>query len=172
MSAAVPGLELLERTPEIVAWLVSGLDDSDARWKPAPDRWCALEVVGHLADIEVTGFRGRAEAMLAADHPRLPGIDPDAIAATGRYAALPLDQALERFREERARSVTLLRRLGPEDLLRTGEHGDLGPITLSHLLHEWPLHDLGHVRQIAELVRARRFHPFIGPWRPHYPMRP
>ena len=58
------------------------------------------------------------------------------------------------------------------DLVRTGVHGDLGPVTLRNLLNEWPLHDLGHVRQIAELVRARRFHPNLGPWQAIYPMKP
>ncbi len=52
-----PDVELLRRTPEILAWLTADLDDADARWKPAPDRWSVLEVVGHLGVIEDRGFR-------------------------------------------------------------------------------------------------------------------
>jgi len=31
------------------------------------------------------------------------------------------------------------------------------------MLHEWTLHDLGHIRQIAELVRARKYLADAGP---------
>ena len=27
---------------------------------------------------------------------------------------------------------------------------------MAQMLHEWAMHDLGHIRQIAELVRARK----------------
>ncbi len=40
-------------------------------------------------------------------------------------------------------------------------------ITLSHLLNEWAFHDLGHVRQIAEIVRAF-FYPHMGPFQKYY----
>ena len=36
-------------------------------------------------------------------------------------------------------------------------HREAGQITLNQMLHEWALHDLGHIRQIAELVRARKY---------------
>jgi hypothetical protein len=168
----VPGREQLEHTPDIVGWIVAGLDAADALWKPGPERWSVLEVVGHLGEIEAEGFRGRVEALLSSERPALPGIDPDRAAAAGAYTARPLPEALARFRAERARSLEILDRVRPEHLARAGIHGDLGVVTLGNLLHEWPLHDLGHVRQIAELVRARKYHPHIGPWRELYPMRP
>jgi hypothetical protein len=37
-------------------------------------------------------------------------------------------------------------------------------ITLSQMLNEWASHDLGHLRQIAELYRAHAFHPHAGPF--------
>ncbi len=173
MSAkVVPGFAMLEGTPRVLQWLTDGLDEADAHWKPAPDRWCVVEVVAHLADIEGRGFRGRVEAMMAEDEPLLPAIDPDQLAREGRYVERPLAPTLAAFREERARSLEYLRSVKPSDLVRRGIHGGIGPITLSHLLHEWPLHDLGHLRQVAELVRARRFHPHIGPWQAQYTLKP
>jgi hypothetical protein len=35
-------------------------------------------------------------------------------------------------------------------------------LTLTEVLHEWVNHDLGHLRQIAELYRAHAFHPYSG----------
>ena len=40
------------------------------------------------------------------------------------------------------------------------------------MLHEWALHDLGHVRQIAELVRARKYLPGAGPLGEDYQLKP
>src|SRR5271163_2536803 len=47
---------------------------------------------------------------------------------------------------------------------RTGQHAELGSVTLSQLLHELANHDLGHLRQIAELYRAHSFYPNAGPF--------
>jgi|GEM_PF-3709412 len=38
---------------------------------------------------------------------------------------------------------------------RKAMHKLAGEITLQQMLHEWAMHDLGHIRQIAELVRAQ-----------------
>jgi hypothetical protein len=55
---------------------------------------------------------------------------------------------------------------------RTAIHSKAGEITLSQMLHEWTLHDLGHVRQIAELVRARRYLAGAGPLGKGYDLKP
>ena len=46
---------------------------------------------------------------------------------------------------------------------RKATHRAAGEITLSQMLHEWALHDIGHIRQIAELVRARKYLAGAGP---------
>ena len=51
-------------------------------------------------------------------------------------------------------------------------HTVLGQFTLENLLNEWALHDLGHVRQLAELVRAQLYYPEIGPFRVEYTLKP
>jgi hypothetical protein len=40
------------------------------------------------------------------------------------------------------------------------------------MLHEWALHDLGHVRQIAELVRARKYLAGAGKLGEPYQLKP
>ena len=45
-------------------------------------------------------------------------------------------------------------------------------ITLANMLHEWALHDLGHIRQIAELVRARKYLAGAGPLGTEYQLKP
>src|SRR5260370_14729793 len=55
---------------------------------------------------------------------------------------------------------------------RTGVHSELGMVTLAHMLNEWASHDLGHLRQIAELYRAREFHPHSGPFIKYLNLKP
>ena len=169
--SVVPRLALLEKTPDIIAALIADLDETPLRWKPAADRWCIQEVIAHLADVEPRGFRGRVERILAEQNPALPAVDPAQLGAGGRHLERTAGDWLADFRIERAKSLEVLRRVTAEDLSRPAVHGALGPLTLSNLLHEWPLHDLGHTRQIAELMRAQ-LHPHIGPWRDMYPVRP
>lgn len=166
-----PGIGILRRTPEIVGWLVADLDEAGSLWKPAPGRWCVLEVVGHLADVEARS-RGRAAALMTESNPLLAIIDPDHDAAAGLYTARPLRAALDAFAAEREESLRLLERVREEDLARAGVHAEYGPVTLGQFLNEWPLHDLGHVLQIAELVRAHRYYPRIGPWGRIYRLSP
>ena len=66
----------------------------------------------------------------------------------------------------------LTRRADDEDGARTAIHKKVGPITLSQMLHEWTLHDLGHIRQIAELVRARKYIAGAGPLASFYHLKP
>jgi hypothetical protein len=51
-------------------------------------------------------------------------------------------------------------------------HRQAGEITLNQMLHEWALHDLGHIRQIAELVRARKYLQGAGPLGNSYQLKP
>jgi hypothetical protein len=66
----------------------------------------------------------------------------------------------------------MLRGLPADAASRKAGHQAAGEITLSHMLHEWALHDLGHIRQIAELVRARKYLSGAGPLGADYQLKP
>ena len=54
------------------------------RWRPAPEEWCVLEVVGHLIETEERGFAGRIRTILAEERPSSrPGIHPPSPRAPG-----------------------------------------------------------------------------------------
>jgi len=59
-------LEDAEKNPRQIAATVSGLHDKVLRYKPAPDKWSILEVLGHAEQRDlsgvVTGFRVRFQA--------------------------------------------------------------------------------------------------------------
>ncbi len=53
-----------------------------------------------------------------------------------------------------------------------GSRQEAGEITLAQMLHEWALPDLGHIRQIAELVRPRRCRAGARPLGDSYQLKP
>jgi hypothetical protein len=55
---------------------------------------------------------------------------------------------------------------------RSGQHEDLGTITVAQLVNEFAFHDLGHTRQILELYRAHVFYPAAGPYQGYYRINP
>ena len=166
----LPCLDLLAATPGVIRGLMSELTDDDARWKPAPGRFSVAEVLAHLAHSEGHCYRRRVDRFLAEERPTL---EPDdAQMHLHLYRDADPDEAFRRFESEREANVRYLREQDPEIGRRVALHKEAGEITLNHMLHEWALHDLGHVRQIAELVRARRYLDGAGPLGREYRLEP
>lgn len=166
----LPCLELLDSTPDILRGLMSELTKEDARWKPAQDRFSIAEVLAHLAHSEGTCYRMRLERFLGEERPEF---EPDdAQMYLDLYHDADPEDAFNDFEEQRERNVDFLRELPASAGGRRAVHTEYGEITLSHMLHEWALHDLGHIRQIAELVRARRYLDGAGPMGREYRLQP
>ena len=170
MPDQLPCLDLLEATPAILRGLMSEISDEDARWKPAPDRFSIAEVLAHLSHSEGQCYRARVDRFLAETMPRF---EPDdAQMYLELYRNGDPGEDFRHFEEQRERNVELLRGLPAEAGSRLAMHRAAGQITLSQMLHEWALHDLGHVRQVAELVRARRYLAGAGPLGEDYRLKP
>ena len=169
---ALPGLAVLEQTPIIIEKIVWAASDEQLHWKPAPDRWSISEVLAHLADVEVVGFRDRIQLMLEKNNPQLDAYDQNGAYAAGRYSATKARENLKKFCHERDRSLSALRYVPPGVLARGGQHAKIGPITVGQLMNEWAFHDLGHIRQIAELARARKYQAAAGPMGTSYNLKP
>jgi len=166
----LPCLELLAATPGVLRGLTSGLSADDARWKPAPDRFSVAEVLAHLSHSESHCYRMRLDRFLAETRPTF---EPDdAQMYLHLYRDADPEEAFDQFERQREANVRHLRGLPREAGEREARHREAGPITLSHMLHEWALHDLGHVRQVAELVRARKYLEGAGPLGSEYRLKP
>ena len=165
-------IRLLENTPSVLRSLLRDVSEEESTWRPAPGRWSIVEVLGHLGHVESRGFRGRVERMVAEDNPLMESYEPDVFAAAGVYSARGLTQSLAEFERERSISVALLRSLPENVAAKPGVHSKLGPLVAENVLNEWPFHDLGHIRQVAELLRAVKFYPHLGPWQQFYKTRP
>jgi hypothetical protein len=170
MEDTLPCLDLLEATPAILRGLMTEISEDDARWKPAPDRFSIAEVLAHLSHSEGHCYRMRVDRFLVEDLPAFEA--DDAQMYLERYRDSDPEEDFAHFEEQRDNNIEFLRGLPAVAGERAALHSVAGRITLSEMLHEWSLHDLGHIRQVAELVRARRYLAGAGPLAKFYNLKP
>ena len=138
----------------------------------AAERRTLVSAHGELAEAEVNCFRARLMVVAsgADENPMLPKYDQFAAFKKGPLPSTT--DALANFRRERQVSLQLLHALPATVGSRTGRHERLGILTFLEMLNEFAFHDVGHMRQILELCRARAYYPHIGGWRTYYKVNP
>lgn len=162
----------IRNTPRLSELLLAGISADDLRWKPQPSRYSIAEVLAHVTHVDEHCFGPRLRRMLAEDHPQFEDYaDASFLDQPAEYLSNG-PARLDEFIATRNRWMKLIETVPLEQTGRTGKHFTLGSISIGELLHEWAFHDLGHVRQIAELLRARRYYPQIGAFQPMYTVRP
>jgi len=162
-----PAIALMEKTPQLLETMLGDVAPEVLRWKPTQDRWSISEVLSHLSDCEDC-LSERIRRMVLEEAPPMKEYEPP---AEGFSAGSPQEH-LSRFAHTRRDLMQFLRSLPAEVGARTAQHSKLGSITLEQMLNEWACHDLGHIRQIAELYRARAFHPHAGPFAAYQNLHP
>ena len=161
---------VLERTPTVLRALLSDLPAEWTTCNEGPDTFSAFDNVGHLIHGERTDWIARARIILAQGDDRR--FQPfDRFAQQQESAGKTLAQLLDEFTMLRAQNLELLRswQLSERELALTGEHPELGTVTLVQLVATWVVHDLGHLAQIAR-VMAKRYAAAVGPWQAYLPI--
>jgi hypothetical protein len=165
-------IDHMSATPEMLRLAMCGLTDEQSRHKPAPDRWSVAEILEHLSHVEAHYFRAALDVLLCGDNAIMEPYDQRIYDAQGTYANRDPEESFDHFEEQRETNLETLRGLDAEALTRTARHPELGTVTLEDLLHEWAMHDFGHVKQILELVRALVHYPKLGAFQPQYTVSP
>lgn len=141
-------LGALAGAPALFGVLVRDMTDAEADRCPDPARFTIREALAHLADWENV-FGGRLVQTRDEDSPILQGYDEGQWARDHDYAHADWRDQLRLFTERRQQMVALLRALTPEQWERTGNHTELGPITLEAQAILISAHDAYHLQQIA-----------------------
>jgi hypothetical protein len=163
------GIAILERTPVVVRDLLGGLPTEWTSGNEGPATFSPFDVVGHLIDGEETDWMVRARIILAQgpnrrfepfDRFRHQGAPPKSLA-----------ELIDQFAELRRENLAALKKLDlkPAQFKLTGEHPELGTVTLSQLLATWVAHDLSHLAQIAR-VMTKQYKQAVGPWIKYLPV--
>ena len=146
-------LEAAEKSPKQVAAAVLGVPEKTLRFKPAPDKWCILEVLGHLADIEVV-YAYRIRQMLADNEPVIAPMDQDAWARNLGYTESSPAELIALYGLNRHANLQLLRRLRPEDLEKSAYHPELkSNVTVADIVQKMSGHGASHLEQIERLKK-------------------
>lgn len=144
-------IKRLESDRDAFAALYSNIDEVQARWKPSPDEWSLLEVMGHLYDEEREDFRARLEIILNSPEKEWPEINPPAWVTERAYNDKEIDLALWDFLHERNHSLSWLRSLKNPDWSRVVDTPFGKTMSGEQMLHCWLAHDMLHLRQMVEL---------------------
>lgn len=142
-------LDVIAATPALVAELTAGAADERLASPPAPGEWSALELVGHLMDVEVVfGFRLRLT--VTEEAARYPGYDEKAWARLPRPA---FAEVLAAYTALRAVNLHLLRELPADVWSRVGYHSEQGEDPFSVQVRKLAGHDLAHLDQLRRTLR-------------------
>lgn len=144
-------LDAAERSPKEIAAAVSGLSDEMLRYKPSSEKWSVLEILGHLADIEIVyGYRLRQ--MLADAKPVIAPMDQDAWARNLNYVDCRPSELVAFYGLGRHHNLRLLRSLKPSDLSKSAFHPELQrDVTVAELVKQMGGHGATHLQQIEKL---------------------
>lgn len=143
-------LAVYRHTPAQVGQLCDGLSEQAWRRPMADGEWSAMQVVGHLLDVDIVyGFRWRLA--LTADTPCYPGYDEKLWSELARPAVADL---LAAFTALRAANIALLAGLDETAWRREAVHGEQGRENLRRTLDKVAGHDLAHCNQLERTVAA------------------
>jgi len=149
-------IEAAEKSPKQIAAAVSGLPDKIMRYKPAPDKWCILEILAHLADMELL-YAHRMRQMLADKRPVLAPIDQEDWAKNLGYLEESPAELVALYGLNRHHNLQLLRRIKPYDLDKSAYHPELQKnVTLAEYVERMGTHGANHLQQIERLKQQAR----------------
>jgi hypothetical protein len=149
-------LDAAEKSPKQIAGAVVGLPDKTLRYKPAPAEWCILEVLGHLADIEIV-YAYRLRQMLADNKPVIAAMDQDAWAIKLGHTETPAAEMIALYALNRHANLRLLRRLKPGDLEKFAHDSESGKdVMVADYVVKIGAHGATHLEQIEELKKQGR----------------
>jgi hypothetical protein len=142
-------LDALRATPDILTGLLIGVTQEEAQAARGDDGgWSVVEVLCHLRDAEEVTLQ-RLTLMRDQDNPDIIPYDQEKLAVERNYASEDMHAALFAFIRLRQKGIALLENLPPDGWERSGNHLEIGRITIfGHALHKVS-HDAVHCAQIA-----------------------
>ncbi|WP_195258702.1 DinB family protein [Bacillus paralicheniformis] len=158
-------IEILERTPQTLSQLLTGLSSPWISCNEGEDTWNAFDVVGHLIEGEKNNWLPRIK-LIVTEGATEPFPPFDRFSQLNQNDGKTMEQLLNKFADiRRANLKTLQQIIDPEtDFEQTGMHPEFGIVKLREQISTWVAHDLTHISQIARVL-AKRYQDDVGPWK-------
>ena len=140
-------IEKLETTPQRYAELLRGRPESQLASRSNPESWSPREILAHVraGDDLLTG---RIYVLLVRENPPFLEVNERRWDEIAGYVEYPLDLLLDSYTLRRKELVLMLRRIGPADWKRTGEHAKRGRMTVYTIAKHISDHELEHLAQL------------------------
>jgi DinB superfamily len=146
----------LEQAPGLVVPLVREVPPAVLKRRPAPKKWSAHEHACHLAVVHDLFFR-RLEEILMSPAPVITPYDPGQSDPDDLLLAIDLEDALQKYEQDRARLVARLRDLSDADWRRTADHGEYSHYSVFIMFRHVAFHDFLHAYRIEELLLRKEW---------------
>ena len=140
-AAIADGLELFER-----------IDEARSARPPAPGKWCAREILGHLIDSACNNHRrfviGQGAGPIVYD-----GYEQDAWVGRQRYRDIPFRDIVALWTAYNRHLAHVMAASDPATLDRAGRApGGSGEVTLGFLMEDYVHHLRHHLEQLRALA--------------------
>jgi uncharacterized damage-inducible protein DinB len=151
-------LKVQAATAKKLERLVKRVPASKLRKRPAPDKWSVVEILAHLADVEIVGG-WRVRSILGAPGTPIQAFDQDAWVVAGHYEKRDARKCIEQFRAVREANLALLKSLSPQQWKHHGMHSERGEETVERIVRMFAGHDLNHLGQIERILASGASRP-------------
>lgn len=141
-------IETLHGQEQELSDLLAGLDEQQAGFRYAADKWSIKQVVGHVIDSERV-FAYRALAIARGDRTPLPGFDQNAYVEAGRFDERSLGDLVAEYRSVRQATRTLVDTLQSDDWGRNG-HANGVDVSLRAMVYIIAGHQAHHTAVLRE----------------------
>jgi uncharacterized damage-inducible protein DinB len=136
-------------TPNRLAQLIDGLDETRLNAPPAPGKWSIRDILCHLADCEIA-FAFRLRQALAEPNHIIQPFDQEKWA--GPYSLFDASSALATFTALRDWNCKLLATVPAEANNKPVTHPERGEMVFRTIPETMGGHDLNHIQQIEALL--------------------
>ena len=141
--------EVIAETSAKLGAIFTQLGPSGVEKSPAPGKWNAREIFGHLADCEIV-FAYRLRQTLAEENHVIQPFDQEKWGAT--YAAYDAPAALAALSAVRRWNLALIKKTTPEDNSKTVTHPERGTMTFRTIVETMAGHDVNHLLQLEAIA--------------------
>jgi hypothetical protein len=148
-------IKVQSTTNKKLARLIKGVPTAKLRKRPAPDKWSVVEILAHLADVEIVlGWRMRS--ILGAPGTPIQAFDQNAWVVSGHYDKRDPRESIELHRAVRDANLALLESLSPEQWKHYGQHAERGQESIEHIVRLMAGHDVNHLQQIERILKPTK----------------
>jgi hypothetical protein len=148
-------LKLQAATNKKLVRLIQGISTSKLRKRPAPAKWSVVEILAHLADVEIV-IAWRMRSILGAPGTPVQAYDQNAWVISGHYDKRDPRKSIELHRVVREANLALLKSLSPAQWKQYGQHAERGRESIEHIVHMVAGHDVNHIKQIEGILTSTK----------------